>query len=461
MNAPEPPDGGTRPAGLGATLRALVALAWPIVISRATQAVVGIADAVMVAHLGEAALAATTTGATNALCVFILPIGTVFIVQSFSAQLFGRGDSAGARRFGWYGLAVAAGAQALGIAGAAAAPHLLARLAYAADVRALMSGYLQLRLLSAGAAVGMEALAGYYGGLGDTRRPMVANVAAMVLNVLGNWLLIDGHLGLPALGVAGAALASTFSTTVAFLGLAATFVREGRRAGTGRLRGSELWRVLRFGVPSGITWFLELLAFVFFVNVVFAGLGTTSLAALMSILQVNTIAFMPSLALASAGAILVGQAIGAAHRDRVPRVLAVTFAVCAAWQLFVGLLYLVAPDAILAPFSPGAAPEGAFHAIGRRVLVLAAAWQLFDAAAMVLGEGLRAAGDTAIVMWLRIAIGWAVFVPGSWISVRWFGAGDAVAVGWLVLYLALLALVLWLRFRAGAWRRIELVPEGT
>ncbi|HSD22473.1 MAG TPA: MATE family efflux transporter [Anaeromyxobacter sp.] len=457
MDAPLPADDAR--TGLGATLRALLALAWPMVISRSTQVVVGIADAIMVAHLGEAALAATTTGATNAFSIFILPMGIVWVVQSFSSQLFGRGDLAGARRFGWYGLAVAGGAQVLGVVAAVAAPHALARLAYAADVSALMSDYLRLRLLSAGAVVGMEALASYYGGLGNTRLPMRVNAAAMVLNLAGNWLLIDGRLGLPALGVAGAALASTLSTAVAFAGIFAVFVREGRRAGTGPLRGRELARLLRFGVPSGFNWFFEVLAFVFFVNVVFVGLGTTPLAALMAILQVNTVAFMPVFALSSAGAILVGQAIGASHSDRVARLVGLTFTVGAAWQLLVGALYILAPEAILAPFAPSAGPGSAFVTIGRRVLVLAAAWQLFDAAAMVLGEALRAAGDTAFVMWMRIVLGWAVFVPGSWISVRELGAGEAVAVGWLVLWLALLALALLLRFRSGAWRRIQLVPE--
>jgi MATE family multidrug resistance protein len=168
---------------------------------------------------------------------------------------------------------------------------------------------------------------------------------------------------------------------------------------------------------------------------------------------------MPAFALAGAGAILVGQAIGASHPGRVPRLVAVTFAVGAAWQLLVGALYILAPEAILAPFAPGAEPGSAFVTIGGRVLVIAAAWQLFDAGAIVLGEALRAAGDTAFVMWMRIVLGWGVFVPGSWISVRELGAGEAVAVGWLVLWLALLALALLLRFRSGAWRRIQLVPE--
>ncbi len=91
------------------------------------------------------------------------------------------------------------------------------------------------------------------------------------------------------------------------------------------------------------------------------------------------------------------------------------------------------------------------------MLFLSVGWQLFDAAASVLAESLRAAGDTVFTLWARLAIAWAVFAPGSWISVRVLGGSDGVAVAWLVAYLALLAAVLLLRFRSGAWRRIVLV----
>src|SRR5262245_38085760 len=88
-------------------LARLLELAWPIVVSRSTQVVIGVCDAVMVAPLGEAALAATTTGALNVYAFFILPMGVTFIVSTFSAQLCGERDFAGARRYGFYGLAVA------------------------------------------------------------------------------------------------------------------------------------------------------------------------------------------------------------------------------------------------------------------------------------------------------------------------------------------------------------------
>src|SRR6266545_4200173 len=122
--------GGAGAAAHGGRLRALLALAWPIVVSRSSQVVVGIADAVMVAHLGAAAL---------------VPL----------------------------------------------VPAALGPLSFAPEVRALMEDYLAIRLLSAGAVVGIEALGNYYGGLGNTRLPMRASLAALLINVVRNWLLID------------------------------------------------------------------------------------------------------------------------------------------------------------------------------------------------------------------------------------------------------------------------------
>jgi MATE family multidrug resistance protein len=440
-------------------LAVLLALAWPIVVSRSAQVVVGVSDAVMVAHLGASALAATTTGAMNAFSLLILPMGVVFIVSSFTSQLCGMGDAAGARRYGWYGLGVAAVTQLAGVAALPAVGGLLGLLDLAPDVRRLMTDYLVIRLWSGGAAVGLEALGNYYGGLGNTRRPMMAQVGAMALNLAGNWLLIDGHLGLPAMGVAGAAMASSISTWLAFLGLAAWFWLEGRDHGAGRapLRLVELGRMLRFGLPSGLNWFFEFLAFNFFVTVIVAGLGTTSLAALMAVFQVNSVAFMPSFGIASAGAILVGQAIGAGRKGEVPALVGLTFRVCAGWQVLVGLIYVLDPALVFAPFAVDPVTGPALLATGQRMLVLSTAWLLFDAAAAVLAESLRAAGDTAFTLWARLVIAWGLFVPGAWVSVRVLGSGDLVAVGWLVVYLAALALVLWVRFRGGAWRRLTLV----
>ena len=440
------------------SLAQLLRLAWPIVVSRSTQVVVGLSDSLMVASLGETALAAVTAGGMNAWAGFIFPMGIVFIVSSFSSQLTGQGDALAARRYGWYGLILAALTQVLVLVTLPGLPWLMRQFGYAPDVEAAMLSYLTIRFLSTGAAVGIEALGNYYGGTGNTAILMKANVVAMGLNVVLNWVLIFGHLGFPAMGVEGAAIASAVSTGIAFAGFLAVFVWQGRHLPAARLRMHEFTQMLRVGLPSGFNWSFEFFAFIAFVNIVVASLGTYVLAALMTVIQINSMAFMPTFGLASAGAILVGQSIGAGDKDRVPAILWLTFRTAAIWMGCLGLVYWLMPEQVLVPFaSQGLSAD--FLTVGARMLALSALWQIFDAAGITVTETLRAAGDTAYPMWVRGLLAWGMFLPGSWITIRYFGGTDVSAMLWLIADLSLLAGILYWRFRSGAWRNIELI-EG-
>jgi MATE family multidrug resistance protein len=439
------------------TFRAFVFLAWPIVVSRATQAVIGFSDAAMSAPLGEDAFTAVTAGSLNTLNLVILPMGIMFLIQSFAAQLQGKGTPAAARRFALYGLVLAAIVEALVLALLGHVRWAVDILPYDAGVRDGMADYLVWRLAGTGFIVGTEALGNYRGGLGDTRTPMVANVAAMVSNVALNAVLIYGYLGAPAMGVKGAALASTLSSGIAFAVLLTSFLREGTtRAERGPLQTKEFFRLLRFGLPNGLNWFLEFAAFMYFINVVVAQLGTASVGAFLAVLQVNSVAFMPAFGCASAGAILVGQAIGAGHPEWVAGLVKRTAIVSASWQGFVGLVYALFPSWVMAVF--GASPHASVDVvrIGAAILPLSALWQLADAMGMTLSEALRAAGDTAWTLGARLVVAWVIFVPGASIWVVRAEDGAAASILCVVGYLAILSLVFLARFRGGAWRRIDL-----
>jgi multidrug resistance protein, MATE family len=444
------------------SFRILLALAWPIVLARSAQAVIGFSDALMTAPLGEEPVAAVTTGSMNTFSALIFPMGIVFIVQSFAAQLKARGDLRAARRYAYYGLALAVAAMLVAIAVTPLIGPTLGLLDYSVGVRTLMTDYLVLRAWSVGAVVATEVIGNWYGGLGNTRLHMVAGIVAMVFNVALNWLLIEGNLGAPALGVSGAAIASVIASWVGFGILALCFFRrwfiEHDVNGPLELRWSELWRMLRFGVPNGLNWFLEFSAFAVFVNVVVAHLGTSVLAAMMIVMNVNSISFMPAFGLASAGAILVGQAIGSGDHDRVAAITGRTLVVTASWQGLVGLGYLLAPEWVMGLFAQSAETAHLFE-LGAVLLAISAAWQLFDAVVLTLGESLRAAGDTAWSMWVRVAMAWLGFVPAAYVAVYLRGGGHVAAMLCILGYMAALGLALTLRFRSGAWRRIDLVGE--
>jgi len=322
-----------------------------------------------------------------------------------------------------------------------------------------MTGYLQWRTWSIGAFIGMEALSNWFGGLGDTKVGLRASVVTMVTNVALNWVLIYGHLGAPAMGVRGAALASGLATLAGLALLLVAFARRQRELAGGTplaLRRAEFMRMLRFGIPNGLNWFMEISAFTLFLNAVVSRLGTPVLAALNAILQLNSIAFMPAFGMASAGAVLVGQAIGRGDRDDVPRLLRMTLGIGTAWMVAVGLVYLLAPHWVIRLFASGPGGEELAR-IGAGMLMLSAGWQVFDAVGITVGEALRAAGDTAWCMWARLVLAWAVFMPLAWYAVNVRGGGALTAIGCIIVYLGLLSVVMAWRFRSGAWRHIELV----
>jgi MATE family multidrug resistance protein len=450
------------PDASSASLRALVKLAWPIVLARATQSVIGFCDALMVAPLGEDALAAATTGALNTLAFVIFPMGTVFIVQSFAAQLRGRGELAAIPRYAWYGLIMAACAGLLSLLAIPGLDTALGAFGYTSNVRSLMSSYLAIRLLSIAPAVGIEALGNWYGGLGNTRPAMVAGLTAMFTNVLLNYALITPQFGLPGYGVMGAAWASTIASWTGFAVIAWGFLRE--RFGEhdafhalSDLTVAGFWRVLRFGLPNGVNWFLEFSAFALFINVVVAHLGTTVLAAFNVVMQINSISFMPTFGLASAGAIMVGEAIGRRAHDEVWPWVRLTAKVACVWMGSVAFLYLGAAAYLMEWFRPEGPTGEALVQVGTGMLTMSALWQLFDAIGLTFGEALRAAGDTTWCMWARVALAWIVFMPPAWIAVRVFGGGVTTVMVALIVYLTLLAGALGARFASGKWRDIDLV----
>jgi MATE family multidrug resistance protein len=444
------------PFGLGQ----LLGLAWPVILARATQSVIGFSDALMVAPLGEEPLAAVTTGALNTFALIILPMGTVFIVQSFTAQLRGRGELGAVKRYALYGLLIALLAGLLALAFIPLIPALLRPFGFAPRVHELMCDYLMIRLLSVGPAVGIEALGNWYGGLGNTRAAMIAGVVAMTVNVIGCYALIEPRFGLPGYGVAGSAWASVIGTWLGFAVIAIGFARGigyERISASLAFQRSEFVRTLRFGLPNGVNWFLEFAAFAVFINLVVAHLGTRVLAAFNVVIQINSISFMPAFGLASAGAIMVGEAIGQQRNERVWPIVKLTAQTTATFMGSVGLVYLCFSSGLMSLFSDRGQNADQLAQVGATMLALSSVWQIFDALGLTFGEALRAAGDTAWCMYARVVLAWAVFTPLAWLTVRVYDGGVHALMGALIVYTALLALALTGRFATGRWREIDLV----
>ena len=324
------------------------------------------------------------------------------------------------------------------------------------NVLELGTRYLQIRAFEVPLAMFNAIVWGFLVGRGDSRTPMLLAWLQVGINIVLDYFLVLGNAGFPALGVAGAAIATVLANGVITLVSAWILWRPANRQrfGTGRARLAslkDLGNVLRIGLPMGMGDFIEVASFSAFFTLI-GRLGTDMLAANNIALQFMSLSFTMGIGVAMAASSLVAQYLGADEPDQAERVGYRASALAMVIMGVIGLSYLIAPELLVSIFSDD--PD--VIAAGVVILRLVALYQVFDAVAIVLGGSLNGAGDTTFTMLTRLFFAWGVFIPLSWALA--FPLGGGVRGAWIgaMIYLAGLALIYLIRFRSGRWKTIEL-----
>ncbi len=435
----------------------MVVLGTPIVLANLLTWAVGFTDVLMVSRLGEAALAGL--GMANQIfflvVIFILAVttGTMALV----ARAVGARDEAMVSHVFRQSVLLAAGqAVLIGGLGILIAPTLLRLLGATPEVAAAGALYLRILFLGVAAPVLDFTIASTMRGGGDAVTPLRITAGVVVMNIVGNYLLIFGPGPLPAFGIAGAAAA-----TVIARGAGAWWGWRTLRRGTGNLRVmSGSWRpdtgvmrrVLRIGVPSAFEGFLRAGSGVVFVGVIArTSAGPAAVAAHTVGLQLESFARMPAFAIAIAATSLVGQRLGAGEEAEAER---------AGWSsLGVGLVLIVVLSALLfllaGPVATLFTDDPATVALTVQYLRILALAQPMFLAAVVMAGALRAGGDTTYPMWVSFVSGWLVLLPFAYLLGVTLGMGPGAA--WLMqgANYAVSALLVIVRFRGGRWRTMR------
>jgi MATE family multidrug resistance protein len=219
--------------------------------------------------------------------------------------------------------------------------------------------------------------------------------------------------------------------------------------------------MIRFGLPSGIHWFLDVAAFTTFVMLV-GRLGAVAHIASNIALSINLIAFMPMIGMGMAASILVGQYLGRDDPENAERMGWLAVKVGTGYMLVIGSTFLLFPGFYINMFeknSSGAVPVAElFHTV-RILLAMLAVWGLADASALILAGALKGAGDTHFVMYFQSIVAWGFLVLGQLLIVFVFHGGVYASWTWTLLYVLLLGIGFYLRFRSGRWKSIDLLDR--
>ena len=424
-----------------APLRELLGLAWPIAVSWLSYSVMTLAGTVFVGHLGAAPLAAVGLGGTVSFALMCFGFGMLRGVKVLVSQAVGAGRAEDHHRIlaaglGW-SLALALVTMALGEWVASLLPAITATHASGAAARS----YVRIRMLGAPLVLAAVTLREVRYGLGDSRSPMVAAVAANVVNIASDWLLIV----VLHFGVAGAAWSTIVAGFVELGLLLAAQRRQGLRLqGAGMEDIRAIWRI---GSPTGIQFVLESGSFVLLAAML-ASLAEVEMAAHQIAIQIIHFSFLPAYAVSEAASVLTGQAVGADRDDLVPVVARQSMWATGLYCGACSIAFALAGSVLVAPFTS----ETATREVAVRLLLVAAVFQVFDAANIVARGALRGTGDVRAAALIGIGTAWAMTPPLTWLLGLRMGLG--ALGGWIGLCLEVIvgAVLLWARLRQGAWR---------
>jgi len=391
-------------------------LLWPATIESLLQMGIGLVNTAMVGHLSAVAIGAVglSNRAIQIAWALFQAISTGTTVHI--AQAIGANDSRRARTIAMQ--AILFGTLAvlvLAIMFAAFAPNVLK--IFKPETALLSSGTKYMRIVVWGmpAVAIMTAIGASLRGSGDTRTPLVVAVFVNIVNVIGNWSLIYGNLGMPALGIAGSAIAAVVAQWIgAIVAIIAISRPTAKLSLSFRSRWTvdrvELGKILNMGLPSAAeSLFWQAAAIV--LTLYITGFGTVALAAHQLGLNAESLSYMPTAGFSIAATTLVGQAVGAKNTHLSRRYTSEL----SRWALLITLvtasLLFFFPEQILALLTNDA-DVIALAAIYLRLMATA---QIPQQVAGVLNGAIRGSGDTRTPM-VVAAIGlWGVRLPLAYI----------------------------------------------
>jgi putative MATE family efflux protein len=427
-------------------------LALPVVLSSLLQRSVGIVDIFLVGGLGAASIAAVGIAQIMVFVAMSVSWGINVGVTVLVSQLWGAGRRVEAAQAAYQAMALSIAAAGLimylGLTFGSKAAVLLGA---DAEVHGILSDYTGIIFTYIFFTIAINVISGIMHGTGDTKTPLYSAFIVNILHVAVAYPLIYGYLGLPKLGVKGAAIAIAVSESMGATFLFARSLIKRYIIITRTLDLKLTTMTVRLGLPILFDRLLQNMGSLLFAKVILL-YGTAVYAAHQVGLAIEAFSFMPGYGIAVAAATMVGQNLGAGRTAdaRLSAYEANRFAVFL--MAAMGLVFFFFPYALLRAFTND--PEVIRYGILYMKIVAFA--QIPLAITMVVGGSLRGAGDTGFIMFATIAGMWMVRLPVAAVLATLFKA--PVRYVWSVMildWLVRMGLLIW-RYRKESWGKLEI-----
>lgn len=404
-------------------------LALPLIFAEVGWMSMGVVDTIMVGRLPNSAVAIGATGLGQSLyhVVAIFGGGLLLGMDTFVAQAFGREDLNDARNTLLNGLLLAFLLTPLLMIGVSFWPAMMQHFGISVELIGPMRPFLLALNWGTLPLLAYFALRRYLQAVNVAVPIMFALISANIVNAVGDWVLIYGHLGFRAEGIVGSGWSTCFARIymVLVLGITLLWVESKRMmprwASTVRIDFGRILALLRLGAPAAGQILLEIGAFSA-ATAICARLGPVPLSGHEIALNCAALTFMVPLGISSAAAVRVGQQLGRIDPAGARRAGWSAIMLGAGFMSCAGLVFVSVPNMIARAFSP----DPTVVHVGATLLLVAAAFQLFDGLQVVTTGALRGAGDTKTPMFANFVAYWIIGLPLGYFlcfRLRWGALG--------------------------------------
>jgi MATE family multidrug resistance protein len=445
--------------------REVLVIAIPLILSTATWSVQHFVDRMFLTWYSPEAIAAAMPAGMLHFSIVSIFMGTAGYVSTFVAQYHGAQRH---HRIGpaiWQGIYVAfIGSVAL-LGLIPFAKPIFSLVGHDPQVQQHEVDYFRVLCLGGGFYIASYALSGFFSGRGKTWPVMWVNAFTTLVNLILDYAMIFGHWGFPELGIKGAGIATVLAGVFSFFVFLALITTDINNVSCHTIKGwrpqQDLFiRLLRYGLPSGMQFFLEMAGFTGFVLIV-GRLGTASLAATNIAFNINTLAFMPMIGCGIAVSVLVGQYLGAEKPELAQTTAYSGFYLTLVYMVTIASAYALAPDVFVAPFAAQADPRG-FADIYRFSVVLlrfVAIYSIFDTMNIIFCSAIKGAGDTRYVMFVTVILAVFVLIVPVYLAIDVFNLGLMIAWVLATVYVILLGVTFYIRFLGGKWKSMRVIER--
>lgn len=418
-------------------------------LSQLGHVLVNVCDSMVVGQTGKVPLAAVSLSVSVSTVVMVLGLGLTMGITPLVATADGRRDVAQLGRLLVNGVWLSAGTGLILALLGLLVPQVLPYLGQPAPVVALAAPWVKVMFLSFFPLMLFQGFKQFAEGLGLTRQAMLLSVQANVLNAVLCYGLVFGKLGMPEMGMMGAAWA-TFIARVLMAVLMAAYVlvavrlRPYRQAAALNLRpdAAGLRRLLNLGTPIGVQMTFEMGAFSFSA-IMIGWLGATQLAAHQIAINVASVTYMAASGIAAAATIRVGKHIGSHDAPGARQAGLMAYLITFGFMSLMGLLLVLGRHTVPHYYNH----DPAVVAQAGTLLLIAAAFQISDGLQVVGLGALRGLEDVKVPSVVALLAYWAVALPLGYVLGFRLGWGATGVWMGLLLGLSLVAGVLLLRFR--------------